>query len=66
MLEVVQGEKFLAQADCVLGPEAPAGRALDFVIPETDRLFGAEPVQIRMWSDGHGAGMVTAVAVARA
>lgn len=66
VLEVVQGERFLAQADCVLGPEAPAGRALDFVILETDRLIGAEPVQIRMWSDGHGAGMVTAVAVARA
>jgi hypothetical protein len=65
VLEVVQGETFVTQADRALVPGLPAGHELDFLIPETGRLIDAKPVQIRLWTDGRGAGTVTTVAVER-
>ncbi|GGZ85646.1 hypothetical protein [Novosphingobium arvoryzae] len=65
VLEVVQGETFLAQIDCVLAPDTPTGCELEFVVPQTGRPIGAEPVQIRLWTDGQGAGTVTGVTVSR-
>lgn len=63
VLEVVQGETFLAQKDCSLAGSVAGGRDIDFIIKGTSRLIAGEPVQIRLWTDGTAAGSVTAVAV---
>lgn len=65
VLEVVRGETFLGQADCILAPGVSAGCEIDFLITEPGRPIGAGPVQIRLWTDGYGAGTVTAVTVTR-
>lgn len=65
VVEVVQGETFLRQANCSTHAANPGQREIDFVIPAHQRLMDADPVQIRMWTDGHGAGTVTAVTVSK-
>jgi hypothetical protein len=65
VLEVVQGETFLAQSDCSIKGSDPSGELIDFIIPRGQGLLGGGTVQIRLWTDGNGAGVVTAVNIER-
>lgn len=66
VLEMVQGETFLVQVDCCLASSVAGGRVINFIIKDNIRLTGGAPVQIRLWTDGRGAGTVTAVDIEQA
>lgn len=65
VLEVVQGETFLAQVNLLVPAGGETVSQLDFVVRDGAVLGGADPIQVRLWSDGQGAGAVTQVTVAQ-
>lgn len=65
VLEVVQGETFLAQIDCVPIGGPSQTHQIEFVVAGNACLAGSETIQIRLWSDGRGAGIITVLEVQR-
>jgi len=60
VLEIVRGDEYLAQVDCAL---RDGSKCLGFTIPEPVSVMASEGVQVRLWTDGRGAGSVGDVQV---